>query len=248
MRSSALTRWLKQGVKYGVCPLCRAAHKIDREYIWHFFEQGSMRDDGIDAFASARGFCAEHAEQLRRVEVDGLSSTLGISDLYLATIERLGEDLERLGDDGQLQREPCPACVYREQGVLNNAGYLLDELTESPAFRDQLAASCGLCLPHFQLAWNLSTDAAERQQLKAVQCQVTARLAGELQEHIRKQRAEFSAEPKGLEARSWRHAILLTGGWPAPARPASAPEGGNPYGDAAILAASEQPTPAEGAA
>jgi Family of unknown function (DUF6062) len=236
MISRALTRWLKQGLKYGVCPLCRAAHKIDREYVWHFFEQGSMRDDGIDAFAKARGFCAEHAEQLRRVEVDGLRSTLGISDLYLATVERLGEDLEQLGTDEQLRCEPCPACVYRERGVVNNAQYLLDELIENPAFGDQLAASSGLCIPHFELAWRISSDGAEREQLIDVQRRVTARLASELEEHIRKQRAEFSHEPKGAEARSWLHAICLTAGWPAPARPASLPEGDNPYGDAAVPA------------
>jgi Family of unknown function (DUF6062) len=242
MTSPILTRWLKQGLLYGVCPLCRVAHKIDREYIWHFFEQGSMNDAGINAFAGARGFCAEHAEQLRRVEVDGLRSTLGISDLYLATIERLREDLQRLGSDGRLADEPCPACLYRRQGVLKNARYLLEELTDNQAFRDQLAASSGVCIPHFELAWETSRNAAEREQLTAMQWQVTSRLVGELKEHIRKQRAEFSREPKGTEARSWRHAICLTAGWPAPARPASAPEGDNPYGDAAIAAAPTPPT------
>jgi Family of unknown function (DUF6062) len=217
-----------------VCPLCRAAHKIDREYIWHSFEHGSMHEDSVAAFSRARGFCAEHAEQLRRVEVDGLKSTLGISDLFLATIERLGEDLEQLGDDEALARPPCPACVYRERGVLNNAHYLLDELNEDPAFGDQLGASSGLCIPHFQLTWRVASDGAERERLAGVQRRVTARLVSELEEHIRKQRAEFSHEPKGIEQGSWRHAMCLTAGWPAPTRPASVPEGGNPYGVAAV--------------
>jgi hypothetical protein len=45
------------------------------------------------------------------------------------------------------------AQAWHERGVLNNAQYLLDELIEDRAFGDQLAASSGLCIPHFQLAW-----------------------------------------------------------------------------------------------
>jgi Family of unknown function (DUF6062) len=99
MTSTALTRWLKQGLAQGICPLCRASHKLDREYIWYFLEKWSMHQDHVDAFAHARGFCPDHTEQLRRAEVDGLGSTLGISDLYLAsephTVERWARLLVR---------------------------------------------------------------------------------------------------------------------------------------------------------
>jgi hypothetical protein len=41
--SRALTCWLRQGIELHMCPLCRVAHKADREYIWQFSEQGSLR-------------------------------------------------------------------------------------------------------------------------------------------------------------------------------------------------------------
>jgi hypothetical protein len=51
-------------------------------------------------------------------------------------------------------------------------------------------------------------------------------LLGELQEHLRRQRAEHSHELPGAEADSWQRALWLTGGRPAPAASAAVPEGG----------------------
>lgn len=39
--SGVLATWLRQGVRHGTCPLCRVAHKADREYIWHLFDEGA---------------------------------------------------------------------------------------------------------------------------------------------------------------------------------------------------------------
>jgi Family of unknown function (DUF6062) len=228
MTSNALTRWLKQGLARGMCPLCRASHKLDREYIWYFLDKWSMHEDHIHAFASARGFCPDHAEQLRRSEVDALQSTLGISDLYLAALMYLDADLAELGDrsdveDEQLRTAGCPACAYRDEGLTKNAGYLLEMLIEDESFRQELGA-CGLCVPHFQLAWDIATRPEERERLVRAQRSATSRLIGELAEHIRKQRAEFRDEPVGAEADSWQRAIWLTNGWPAPSQPAGVPE------------------------
>jgi Family of unknown function (DUF6062) len=238
-----LTRWLRQGVGYGVCPLCRASHKLDREYIWDFFDKRSMQDSAVEEFARAGGFCAEHAEQYRRIEVDTMQSTMGIADVYVPTLERLCGALAALGDAGRLTCERCPACVYRDAGLANNAHYLLIELVEDSEFRDQLAASAGLCLPHFQLAWGISQATEQREQLLAVQLAVTRRLTDELRAHGRKQRWEARDEPLGTEVDSWRRAICLTVGWPAPTRSASLPEGENPYAHT-ITDASPGPAPA----
>jgi hypothetical protein len=232
MTSRILTRWLRQGLNYGVCPLCRASHKLDREYVWGFFDQWSMQDIAVEAFARARGFCADHAEQLCRIEVDAMRTTIGITDVYLATIEHLLEDLATLRDGG-LAKERCPACVYREQGVAKNARYLLDDLVEDSEFREQLACSSGLCVAHFKLAWDTAKTAELHGHLLVVQSTATQRLLGELREHARKQRAEAAGEPSGDEADSWQRAIWMTSGWPAPERAASAPEGKNPYARAA---------------
>jgi hypothetical protein len=75
MPHTSLTRWLKQGLDRGMCPLCRAARKLDREYIWFFFDERTGDDDAVGEVSRARGFCADHADQLKRVEVDGTKST-----------------------------------------------------------------------------------------------------------------------------------------------------------------------------
>src|SRR5512133_3254828 len=94
--NSALTRFLKQGLKRGVCPLCRVAYKMDGEYMWAFFDDYSSDDKTLDRLREARGFCAEHAERLRRLEVEGLHSNLGISNVYLDTLQGLEEALQAL--------------------------------------------------------------------------------------------------------------------------------------------------------
>src|SRR5581483_3430654 len=80
--ASALTSWLRQGLRSGMCPLCRVAHKADREYNWHFFDEGADCDDQIDQVRAAYGFCSEHVEMLRRLEMEGLDSTLAISTMF----------------------------------------------------------------------------------------------------------------------------------------------------------------------
>src|SRR5579859_5701343 len=45
---SAVTSWLRQGLSGGICPLCRVAHKADREYIWQFYDERSNDGAVID--------------------------------------------------------------------------------------------------------------------------------------------------------------------------------------------------------
>lgn len=223
MTSTALTRWLRQGLVRGMCPLCRVAHKADREYIWHFFEEYSAHAEALDELQAGRGFCADHAEQLQCVEVDGLKSTLGISETYLDVLEGVAEELERMGPSDPFERAPCPACANREQELRRNAGYLLADLRESDRSRELFVVSPGFCFPHFELVW-ASADADQRSFVLDVQRRSLRRLGDDLREHVRKQGDEARHEPKGAEQDSWLRAIHLTGGWPRPAHPAGVPE------------------------
>jgi hypothetical protein len=216
MPHSALTRWLKQGLAHGICPLCRAAHKLDREYMWHFFDERSSDEAALDDVAVARGFCAGHADQLRRIEVEGLKSTIAISDVYEYTLRRLATDLEGLEDKHGLDATQCPACEKRDEGVAKNARYLLDELAENAEFRERFRISAGLCVPHFRLVWEAARTYDERALLRDTQLAATRSLLVEIREHLRKKRAEFAHEPAGAEADSWRRAVWATTGWPAP--------------------------------
>ena len=127
--NSALTSFIKLGLKRGICPLCRVAYKMDGEYMWAFFDDYSSDDSTRDRLREARGFCAEHAERLRRLEAEGLRSNLGISNVYLDTLQGLEEVLDSLdlGEDLGVG-EPCPACTYRDEEVEKNARYLLEEV------------------------------------------------------------------------------------------------------------------------
>jgi hypothetical protein len=108
--NSALTRWLKQGQTRGMSPLCWVAHMADREYLWDFFEEYSTTEAGIEALQASGGFCLEHAQAPRRLEVEGLGSTFGISELYedafagiVARLDRLAIDARKAGAES-----PCP--------------------------------------------------------------------------------------------------------------------------------------------
>jgi hypothetical protein len=211
--NSALTRFIKQGLRKGVCPLCRVAYKMDGEYMWAFFDDYSGDDKTLDRLRAARGFCSEHAERLRRLEVEGLHSNLGISNVYLDTLQGLEEALDSLDPTGDLgDPEPCPACAYRDEEVEKNARYLLEEIDANGSSRQMLLESNGLCFPHFAMVWDRA-DQGERELLLELQRRVVSETADHLSENIRKQGHEFDGDPEEHEAESWLRAIYLTAGW-----------------------------------
>lgn len=220
---SVITSWLRQGLRDGMCPLCRVAHKADREYIWHFFDEGADSGDAIDEVRAACGFCAEHIEMLRRIE-DGMKSTLAISTMFADTLQGIVADLDALAPDDEFHAAPCPACASRDEHLRANAGYLLAELAHSPAHRETFESSPGLCFPHFELVWNEARTRAERELILEVQRRATRSLLHEVSEHVRKHDDKYRHEPKGSERDSWLRAIYLTAGWPPLAETAGEPE------------------------
>jgi hypothetical protein len=211
--NSALTRFIKQGLKRGVCPLCRVAHKVDGEYMWAFFDDYSGDDQTLDRLRAARGLCAEHAERLRRLEVEGLHSNLGISNVYLDTLQGLEEALDSLDVADELgEAGPCPACAYRDEEVEKNARYLLEEIEASSSSRELLLGSNGLCFPHFAMVWRRAIP-EQRELLLELQRGVVSETADHLSENIRKQGHECDGGPEQHESESWRRAIYLTAGW-----------------------------------
>lgn len=211
--NSALTRFIKQGLARGVCPLCRVAYKMDGEYMWAFFDEYSQSDSTLDRLRKARGFCAAHAERLRRLEVDGLRSNLGVSNVYLDTFQGLAEQLRALRPGSSADEpEKCPACEYRDEEVERNAGYLLAEIRANSSSRRRLLASNGLCFPHFELVWG-QAEQADQELLLELQRRVVTELVDDLAENIRKQGHEFEDGPSEQESNSWQRAIWLTTGW-----------------------------------
>jgi len=208
----------------GICPLCRVAHKSDREYVWQLSEEGSGDEETMSAISRAHGFCAEHAEMLRRVDA-GVKSMLGLSSMYAEVLGDLQADLAARDVSRQTEVAACPGCANRDAAVGKNAQYLLGMLGSGiGGFADRFAASAGLCFPHFDLVWNTGGSADARRLVLDVQARVVTELASELGEFIRKEGVEFRYEPKGREQDAWQRAMWLTSGWPAPAVSAGIPE------------------------
>jgi hypothetical protein len=222
--SSALTRWLRQGIELHMCPLCRVAHKADREYIWQFSEEGFGNEETMETLARAHGFCAEHAEMLRRIDVE-MKSMLGISTIYVELFADLVAELAALDIERPRQGGACPACASREAAVHKNARYLLAGLTEPAGpLAEKFSSSPGMCFPHFELVWASGGTSQARQLILDVQRAAVAEILDDLREFIRKEGAECKHEPKSNEQDAWRRAIQLTAGWPAPQESASVPE------------------------
>lgn len=208
-----------------MCPLCRVAHKSDREYIWQFYDERGNDGAVLDEVGHAYGLCAEHIEMLRRIDVEQMKSSLSISITFAETFSRILDQLEALTPDSEFEPAKCPACAERDQRLRKNAEYLLDELATSQGAREEFEASPGLCFRHFKLAWEVAPARPDRQLVLEVQRRATASLLGELREHVRKHDHKFRDEPKGPERDSWRRAIYLTAGWPTPTESAAEPEG-----------------------
>ena len=225
--SSSLTRWLRQGVELQMCPLCRVAHKADREYVWQFSEEGFGNTETMAAMAHAHGFCAEHAELLRRIDYQ-LKSMLGVSSIYAELFDDLEAELQSLDPAQPCAVGVCPACANRDTALRQNARYLLAALT-SPrgSIAENFPSSPGMCFPHFELVWASGGAPRERQLILDVQRRAVGEILADLREFIRKEGNEAKHEPKGVEHDAWQRAIRLTTGWPAPSESAGVPEAGS---------------------
>jgi hypothetical protein len=222
--SSTLTRWLRQGIEQGMCPLCRVAHRADREYMWHFSEEGFGDQQTMAALARAHGFCTEHAEMLRRIDFE-MKSMLGVSTVYVELFADLAADLAALDVERPCAAGACPACAHRDTALRKNARYLLAELTAGAgSIAEEFPGSAGLCFPHFELVWSSGGTPEVRQVILDVQRRALEEILADLREFIRMEGAEFKDEAKGSEQDAWRRAIRLSAGWPAPTDSASRPE------------------------
>jgi hypothetical protein len=163
-------------------------------------------------------------EMLKRIEVDGMHSTLGISTVFAETFAGIVEDLEAQDPVAPFKRAPCPACASREAYLDKNSRYLLDDLATSPGRKDAFEVSPGLCFAHFERVWNAARTREDRELLLRAQLRAARELLADLREHVRKHDHKFAHEPKGTERDSWERAIRLTAGWPPPAESAAQPE------------------------
>ena len=213
------------------CALCTLALRSMRRY-FDALGYESVNDPGIrNAVRAARGFCEVHGRMLREAR-DAQGTAIIHRDVLSTVSDALGETRFRsasLGDrlrqaiggdtsangperaDALAPQAVCPACARRQEMDAAYVDMLLQHLRDDellPSFRE----SAGLCLPHLRLALQRVPDAAAFEQLKAAQLAIWRRLAGELDEFIRKHDHRYAGEPTGAEGTSWSRAVDLMSG------------------------------------
>ena len=72
---SAVTSWLRQGLRNDISPLCRVAHRLTGSTS-AFLRRAQQRHGAVDEVRHSYGFCAEHIEMFRRIDVENMRTTL----------------------------------------------------------------------------------------------------------------------------------------------------------------------------
>lgn len=216
------------------CPVCTLAAKSVASYLdgllYELVNDSGMRQD----IRQARGFCNEHAWQLRTIS----GGALGIAIIYRDVLEtvlkfiksirppksRRAQPLslqrlqEVLGGDPFVEAargdllatlEPqaeCPACRQRRTSEEVYLSTLLEHLQDEE-LGPAFRASAGLCLPHFLQALPLVRDEQTFSSLIEIELACLERLDGELNEFIRKHDYRFADEGFGVEGDAWIRAI-----------------------------------------
>nr|WP_255603734.1 DUF6062 family protein [Oscillochloris sp. ZM17-4] len=207
------------------CAICGLALRGLRRYMEGLAYE-AVNNIAIRAeLRAARGFCAPHGLMLREVR-SALGTAIIHRDIVGAAMGALessgggsgGGLLGRLmggqprGGGALAPQAGCPACAQRRKTEEVYLGTLAARIADAE-LRQSFDASAGLCLPHLRAALGRCGPAAFGQ-LKAAQLGVWGRLAGELDEFIRKCDHQFAHEEIGAEATSWSRASLLISGHP----------------------------------
>lgn len=216
------------------CPVCHLVLKAVSRYLDNLLYE-SVNDPGMRrAIRRARGFCNQHAWQLREI-----GGALGVAIIHRDVLETVRRSIQQ----GGYQRtrwfplvrlrealspekatastaalvavlEPqgeCPACQQRRSMEDIYLTTLLEHLDD-----DELAAdfrtSAGLCLPHFRRALQLVRDEDTFHRLVEAQLACLERLHAELNELIRKHDYRFMGEGFGAEGDAWIRAIAQVAG------------------------------------
>lgn len=214
------------------CPVCRLAwHALllwIEDLVYSFGVDPQVRRE----VRLSRGLCNRHAHVL--TEIRGMA--LGVSLIHLDVIDTVCEELGRgiaapasgsAGSTGLMERlrrggavlrlkefvraavapaRICLACEHQREVEELYLRTLLRHLREAE-LSSAFAASPGLCLPHFQQAAALATDAATLRLLVSVERERLAALRDELAEFARKNDHRNLDERVGAEADAWIRSI-----------------------------------------
>ncbi len=221
---------LKDALTSPGCALCRIGEGSALRYLRSVLHE-SVNDLAFRTrFHAAWGFCRRHAWYFLRLESatmrDGLSTAILAEGLIEAAQEVLAAERVRAPrpqrrDKRRLRalwdrlqpKSPCPACAIQDEHERYALFVLLKTLAEPP-WRERLASSDGLCLPHFRLALSDESAGAHLERLVADQRRRLSTLLDDLQEYIRKRDYRFASEPPGPERDAFeRGTAHVVGTW-----------------------------------
>jgi hypothetical protein len=185
------------------CVLCQ----MESEAVLRYFDvilNEMVNDPGIRAqLLDTGGYCARHAHILA---TRGYPHAKGI--LYADQVRRALETLERFPARNQ---DSCPACEAQLECRSRLIKTLLTALSDETS-RGAYEQSSGLCMPHFALVLNSTSDSKIRQCLLETQRKVLSDLLAQMEEFCRKHDYRFSNETFGKERDSWIRAIDMMAG------------------------------------
>lgn len=219
------------------CPVCRLVESSTTHFLGSMFYENVNDIPARAHLRSSFGFCREHAWQVLE---GGLGDALGISiiyhDVFTNILRRLPAVSETAAAPGWRDRlrqftsrdhlleqvraalqalkpaKPCPACEQRMNTTQLVLAVLIDSLKKREDVAAALAASDGLCLPHFAAVLEQTQDEHVFATLIGSFRQRMEELNGDLGEFIRKNDYRFRGESMGRERNAGRRAIAkLTG-------------------------------------
>ena len=204
-----------------VCPVCSVVADSVAHYIDAVFYELVTDPPTREAIRKAGGFCPAHARAVER-QADALGTSLIFMDVLrneVRSIENGRWDrppntigaVARILDGSLPSRPPCPIC-REERG---REEVVVDSFCEGLRAPDLAAAwerSCGLCMPHFRLAFLRCRDTVAWRRILDVQRRALTDLAGELEELARK--FDYQSTDSGsAEGDTWKRALKVTSGW-----------------------------------
>ncbi len=200
------------------CPICRVrSEHLERFFFW-FKTENYSAPDLVKQLTEASGLCAIHARVLMDSGRQYVGSVVAQYILVDAR-QKLEQTQAALSAVHPRRRRPasktpvvCPVCAQaaEDDDLLARAWV---EALDVPEFRDKLATSTGLCLPHLR---QVLSDAPDQIAHDLLQTQIAwlHHLEAELAEYFRKTDYRFAAEPKGPEQTAWQRALEWLSGWP----------------------------------
>jgi RNase P subunit RPR2 len=214
------------------CPICSLLLEDGRRYLDDVMYERVTDVPTREAWRRSFGLCNLHTWQL--IDVSGSSAPdLGFAIIaadLLKGFERslsepqaratrklaaLGGVFERIRI--RLRTKPrrttCPACHETAASESYHLRYLL-ECLQCEEFRRTYEASAGICVPHFALVENQSSDHEHFPILRAIQAIKARTLRGQLEEFVERQDHRSRERLTADHTSAWRRALEFLSGKP----------------------------------